>query len=379
MSQRREQAGEKVRVLIVDDSALMRRLLSQILSSDPDVEVVGVASDPIVAQEKIKVRHPDVMTLDIEMPRVNGLEFLERLMRERPLPVVMVSALTQRGADATLRALEIGAVDFVGKPTFDKDQGWAMLKDEMIAKVKAAARASLQGRVRTSPIPAKPSEPGPGIRKSNRIVTIGASTGGVKALQEFLSVLPEDGPPILIAQHMPPSFTRRFAERLDGMCAVSVSEATHDAQVLPGHVYVAPGDKHLALARAGDRFRCKLQDGVAINWHCPSVDVLFKSAAAAAGPRGIGVLLTGMGKDGAEGLREMRRAGAVTICQDKATSLIYGMPQAAQAIGAAECQLPLGEIASYVLERASENLPRNHELAAAWLRYDEDMKDGSPA
>ncbi len=379
MAQRRQQTGGKVRVLIVDDSALMRRLLGQILSSDPGVEVVGVAPDPIVAQEKIKLRNPDVITLDIEMPRLNGLEFLERLMQERPLPVVMVSALTQRGADATLRALEIGAVDFVGKPTSDKDQGWAMLKDELIAKVKVAARASLQGLVRTSPIPPGPFEPDPGIRKWNKVVTIGASTGGVKALQEVLSVLPEDSPPILIAQHMPPSFTRRFAERLDGMCAVSISEATHDARALPGHVYVAPGDKHLTLARAGDQFFCKLQEGLAVNWHCPSVDVLFKSAAAAAGPRSIGVLLTGMGKDGAEGLREMRRAGAVTVCQDKATSLIYGMPQAAQAIGAAQCQLPLGQVASYVLERASETLRREHELDAERLRYNEDMKDGSPA
>ena len=378
MSKKQEQAGEKVRVLIVDDSALMRRLLSQILSSDPGIEVVSVASDPIVAQQTIKVRRPDVITLDIEMPRLNGLEFLERLMREQPLPVVMVSALTQKGADATLRALEIGAVDFVGKPTLDKEQGWKALQDEVITKVKAAARASLRGLSPKPRIPAGPADPGPGARGSNKVVVIGASTGGVKALQEVLSVLPEHSPPILVAQHMPPSFTKRFAERLNSVCAVTVSEAVDNARVLPGHVYIAPGDKHLVLARAGEQFRCRLEDGEAINWHCPSVDVLFNSAAASAGPSGIGVLLTGMGKDGAEGLREMRQAGASTVCQDEATSLIYGMPRAAKVIGAAESELPLGEIAAYVMERAGEKRRRNLELASSSSRFNEDMKDGLP-
>lgn len=370
-------AGERVRVLIVDDSALIRRLLSQILSSDPGIEVVGVASDPIVAREKIKVRAPDVITLDIEMPRVNGLEFLETLMRLRPLPVVMVSALTQRGADATLRALEIGAVDFIAKPTFDKDKGWAMMRDEVIAKVKAAARASVQGISRTSPIPAGGAGAYSGLRQSGKIVAIGASTGGVKALQEVLSGLPVDGPPILIAQHMPATFTGRFAERLNGICAPSVSEAEHDAWVVPGQVYIAPGDKHLTLARSGDRFRCKLQDGLAVNWHCPSVDVLFKSVAVAAGSNGIGALLTGMGKDGAEGLREMRQAGAVTICQDEATSLIYGMPQAAKAIGAAACELPLGEISAYILNQVRETRTQDRGLEAERPRHNGDMKERS--
>ena len=346
-----------IRVLIVDDSAVMRNLLCQILAADPEIDVVGVAADAMVAREMIKALRPDVLTLDIDMPKMDGLAFLDRIMQLRPMPVVMISALTMDGADVTLQALEMGAVDFVAKPQVDMREAWPALRDEVTSKIKAAARTSVQiARRATSSLPKLP-DPRTRSRSANKIVAIGASTGGVGALMEILSGMPENGPPILVAQHMPASFTRQFAKRLNDCCAMSVAEATDQARVLPGHVYIAPGDRHLSLVRTGVNFYCRLEDGERVNNHIPCVDILFASAATAAGNDGIGVLLTGMGKDGAQGLAAMRKAGAVTACQDEATSAIYGMPKAAMAIGAAEIELPLGRIAGWILERSSGDSP----------------------
>ncbi len=340
-----------IRVLIVDDSALMRRIMSQILSEDPEIEIVGVASDPLIAREMIKSRNPDVITLDIEMPKLDGLEFLAHLMRLRPMPVIMVSSLTQHGADKALQALELGAVDVVAKPSLDIERGLPALKGEIIAKIKAAAKAIINSAPPQRPARDKTLLTG-SRRGSSRIVAIGASTGGVAALSAILPRMPADGPPILIAQHMPPGFTRSFAERLDRVCSMAVGEAADDAKVMPGRVYIAPGNRHLVLCRMGGELRCRLQDSAPVNGLKPSVDVLFDSVADVAGGAAVGVLLTGMGKDGARGLLAMRRAGAATASQDEATSLIYGMPKCANEVGAAECELPLDRLAEYILEKA---------------------------
>lgn len=348
-----------VRVIVVDDSALMRQILTKALSSDPEIEVVGSAPDPHVARQKIKELDPDVITLDVEMPRMDGLTFLERIMRLRPTPVVMVSTLTQKGADTTLQALELGAVDFIGKPTIDVQSGWKDLQDELIAKVKTAATA------RVKPISDRADEAKArrvsalGFRSTDRIVAIGASTGGVEALREVIAAMPADGPPILIAQHMPASFTQRFAERLDSLSAMSVSEATDGARVMPGHAYIAPGNRHLMLARSGAHFHCRLTDDEAVSGHRPSVDVLFDSVVSAAGSNAIGVILTGMGKDGAAGLLKLREAGAFTLGQDEASCLIYGMPRAAKTAGAVAEEHPLGRIAAMIIEGCREPKARS--------------------
>lgn len=342
-------ARKRIRVLIVDDSALMRKVLSDVLASDPEIEVAGTASDPLIAREKIKQLNPDVITLDVEMPNLDGITFLERLMRLRPMPVVMVSALVPRDADITLQALQLGAVDFVAKPSFDIAAGFGRMRDEVTAKVKAAASAAIQLRTAGTPTPlGRPAL----FRGSRRIVAIGASTGGVAALSEVLGALPADGPPIVIAQHMPKGFTTQFAKRLDGFCAMSVSEATDGARIIPGHAYIAPGDKHLTVQRSGGEYVCLIGDGELVNGHRPSVDVLFDSMAASAGTNAIGLLLTGMGHDGAAGLKHMRDAGATTASQDEASSLIYGMPKVARAMEAAEHELALGEIARFIMARS---------------------------
>ena len=340
-----------IRVLIVDDSALMRQILRETLSSDPDIEVIGVASDPLIARKRIKLDNPDVITLDVEMPRLDGLTFLERLMRLRPMPVVMVSALTQKGADVTLRALDAGAVDFIAKPTLDIEHHWEALKPEVIAKVKLAARASINSINRPrSETEAKPRPPL--VFKGTRtVVAVGASTGGVMALSDFLMDMPADAPPILIVQHMPPKFTGQLAERLNKQCSPTVLEATDGAQVLGGHVYLAPGDQHMVLERSGALYKVRLHDGPLEGGHRPAVDLLFDSVAKAAGANAVGVLLTGMGKDGAKGLLAMREAGAFTIGQDEASCLIYGMPKAAVKLGAVEQQLPLSKISGAILDR----------------------------
>jgi two-component system, chemotaxis family, protein-glutamate methylesterase/glutaminase len=342
-----------IRVLIIDDSALMRGLLSQLLSEDPEIQVVDAAPDPLVARDMIKAHNPDVVTLDVEMPRMDGLTFLRKIMTLRPMPVVMISTLTQAGAEVTLEALEIGAVDFVPKPTSAVGPAMAGLADELRAKVKAAART----RLRVRPEQAAPRQPvRPKLdRQTGKILLIGASTGGVEALKTLLMDLPPDCPPTLVTQHMPERFTAAFANRLNRECPMAVCEAADQQPIEPGCVYIAPGGAHhLELARAGTAWVCRLTDAAPVSGHRPSVDVLFRSGARVAGSKAIGVILTGMGRDGAEGLLELRKAGARTLGQDEASSLIYGMPRVAFERGAVERQFPLTELAEAIVERCND-------------------------
>jgi len=341
-----------VRVLVVDDSALMRQLLTTLLSADPDIEVVGTASEPQIARERIKALNPDVITLDVEMPHMDGLTFLHKIMTLRPTPVVMVSGLTQAGAEVTLEALELGAVDFVAKPTADFAAVRDSLAAELQAKVKAAARMRV-GRRLNAP-GARAHEPRQVKRAKDKVVVIGASTGGVEALKVVLMGIPADCPPILITQHMPPRFTAAFAQRLNRECQMTVSEARHEETVEPGHVYIAPGSHHLEIARSGGQHRCLLSDGAPVSGHRPSVDVLFRSAVQAAGAAAVGVILTGMGKDGAEGLLELRKAGAITLGQDEESSLIYGMPRVAFERGAVMHQHSLDHMATAILDACGQ-------------------------
>jgi len=357
-----------VRVLVVDDSALMRQMMSAHLSADPQIEVVGTAPDPHVARERIKALDPDVVTLDIEMPHMDGITFLRKIMALRPMPVVMVSTLTQRGAEVTLEALTAGAVDFVAKPTHGSEEAQAEFAHELQAKIKAAGRTRVKVRPPAS-APAAPRRPRPFTRAEDKIVFIGASTGGVEALKEVLSGLPQNCPPVLVTQHMPPRFTFAFAERLNRECQVAVSEAVDAERIEPGHVYIAPGGFHLEIARRGGHHVCALSVGAPVSGHRPSVNVLFESAARVVGAAAVAVILTGMGKDGAEGLLSLRRAGAVTLGQDEATSLIYGMPRAAFEIGAVARQYPITGVADAILDacdaesvgrRASEPMFQDH-------------------
>ena len=332
---------KRVRTLIVDDSSTMRSLIAAVLRRDPDIEVVGQACDPLEARQAIKMLNPDVVTLDVEMPNMNGLEFLEKIMRLRPMPVVMVSSHTQSGAEATLEALSLGAVDCVAKPVdSDFSRGFADLAE----KVKTAARAQVR------PHGSRPAVAQPETRftPNGKLVAIGASAGGVETLMAVLSRFPVNCPPTVIAQHMPASFTRGFAERLNRISAAAVSEASDGAPLLAGHVYVAPGEFHLEVS---GRFpgRCVLKPGDFVKGPRPSVDVLFASVARASKDRAVGVILTGMGRDGAEGLLAMRKAGARTLAQDQATSVVYGMPRAAMEAGGAEVQLPLDRIPFEIL------------------------------
>ena len=337
-----------VRVLIIDDSALIRQLLSALLADDPEIEVVGTANDPFIARDRIKELNPDVVTLDIEMPQMDGLTFLRKLMELHPMPVVMCSTLTQAGAGATLEALEIGAVDFIAKPTSNVANAMNDLAAELRAKVKAAARARVSRRT-SAPKPA-PVKRAPLGNTPEKIVVIGASTGGVEALKEVLIHLPADTPPILITQHMPPRFTTAFANRLNSECAMTIHEAAHDQTVERGHAYIAPGAHHLELTRKSGRFYCLLHDGPLVSGHRPSVDVLFRSAARIAGAITIGVILTGMGKDGAEGMLELRQTRATTLGQDEESSLIYGMPRVAFERGAVMRQYSLTKMADAILD-----------------------------
>lgn len=343
-----------IKVLVIDDSALVRKVLTEILSAQPDIEVVGAAPDPIVAREMIKRRNPDVLTLDVEMPRMDGLEFLSRLMSLRPMPVVMVSSLTEKGSETTLRALELGAVDFIAKPKLDIEHGLLSYADELADKIRAAAIARLR-RSAMQPISQRLSSDAilPSvanrIASTEKLIIIGASTGGTEAIKEVLVRLPADSPGILITQHMPENFTRSFAQRLDGLCRINVKEAEHGERILPGHAYVAPGHSHLLLARSGANYVIELNQGPLVNRHRPSVDVLFRSAANCAGMNAIGVILTGMGKDGAAGLLEMREQGAHTLAQDETSCVVFGMPREAIALGGAVEVSPLGEMAQRVL------------------------------
>ncbi len=355
-----------IRVLVVDDSALVRQLLSSILGSAPGIEVVGTAGDPYVARDRIKQLNPDVLTLDVEMPRMDGLTFLGNLMRLRPMPVVMVSSLTQQGAEVTLRALELGAVDFVAKPKLDVAQGLAGYAEEIVDKIRAAAAshprpAAAPPRAAALPeVPAKLSADAvlarsPSLsrfRTTERVIGIGASTGGTEAIKDVLRELPPDMPGIVVTQHIPEAFSGPFAKRLDTACALTVVEARDGQAILPGHAYVAPGNRHLLVARDGARFLCRLNDGPPVNRHKPSVDVMFRSLAQSAGPNAVAVMLTGMGADGAEGTGEMRAAGAPVVAQDERTSVVWGMPGEVVRRGLADDVLPLPRIAARLIELA---------------------------
>ena len=343
----------KIKVLVIDDSALIRSILKEIINEQTDMMVVGAAPDPLVAREMIRSLNPDVLTLDIEMPNMNGLSFLKRLMRVRPMPVVMLSSHTQEGSDIAFRALAMGAVDFVGKPVAGEttDDDYAQL---IVEKIRGAyaARDKIEPLDINRAVDADEVLPmlGSAATTQSRVIVIGASTGGAEALKDILVTVPEDCPPILIAQHMPGTFTKLFAKRLDGLCKITVKEAEDHEPVLPGHAYVAPGGFHLRLERFGTRgYGIKIGSDAAVNLHRPSVDVLFNSAAESAGADAIGVILTGMGKDGAQGLLAMRKAGAFTLAQDEASCIVFGMPKEAIDIGAAEMVAPLNMIARRIM------------------------------
>ena len=357
---------KKIRVLVVDDSALMRKLLTEILNSDPEIEVVGTAMDAYMAREKIKHLKPDVLTLDVEMPKMDGLSFLGNLMRLHPMPVVMVSSLTEKGADVTLRALELGAIDFVSKPKVDLVHTLDHCAVEITAKVKAAAAACIDTALRNAekssssdngaqtPSKTKPASVGSKFRTTDQVIAIGASTGGTEAIKEVLVRMRADSPGIVITQHIPPVFSRSFAERMDQCTRLVVCEAEDGQQIRPGHAFIAPGDRHLEVVRDGARYRCRLHDGEPVNRHRPAVDVLFDSVAETAADNAIGVILTDMGRDGAKGMKRMHDAGATTIAQDEQTSVIWGMPHAAIEEGGTDKILPLERIAAKVTEIAKQ-------------------------
>lgn len=356
-----------IKVLIVDDSAMVRKLLTEILASDKEIQVIGTAMDAYMAREKIKRLNPDVITLDVEMPKMDGVTFLRNLMRLRPTPVLMVSTLTEKGAEVTLDALRYGAVDFVTKPKIDFTHTINDYADEIITKVKVAARA------RVKPYESKPKAAASSCRQkkytvdevlgehkprkhfvaTHKIVAIGASTGGTEAIREILDALPITTPGIVITQHIPPMFSAAFARRVNASSALNVIEVKGGEQILPGHAYIAPGDRHLQIVKNGAQWNCKLSDEVPVNRHRPSIDILFRSVAQNAGPNAVGLIMTGMGKDGALGLKEMQEAGAYTIAQDEASSVVWGMAGAAVAAGAVQKELPLQSISSHLISHFS--------------------------
>lgn len=345
---------DKLKVLIVDDSALVRQLLTEILARDPAIEVVGAASDPYMARDKILRLGPDVLTLDVEMPRMDGLTFLEKLMRAHPMPVVMVSSLTERGCETTLRALELGAVDFVTKPKIDVHTGTLDMAELIVAKVKAAARARVG-------VTRKPGTPRQAVAMSSealikstyKVIAIGASTGGTEALKEVLEPLPPDSPGIVMVQHMPEKFTASFAARLNSLSRIRVSEARDGDRILPGHALLAPGNFHMEVVRSGADYRVRVFQDPPVNHHRPSVDVLFRSCARFVGANAVAAILTGMGDDGARGMFAMRQAGARTVAQDEATCVVFGMPREAIALGGAEEVAPLERIPSILMRMAA--------------------------
>jgi len=349
----------KIKVLIVDDSRMIRDVLTDILKEHDDIEVVGAAADAFQARDMIKDLDPDVITLDIEMPKMNGLEFLDKLMRAKPMPVVMISAATEKGSEVTFRALELGAVDFVTKPKLNEstpdDYG-----NQIAEKIRAAKSARLRPPRRanpedtvTFPAPVLKRPVPKGIKTSERIIAVGASTGGTEAIREFLIGMTADSPGIVIVQHMPENFTRMFAERLDGLCQINVKEAEHNDPILPGHAYIAPGGKHLWVKREEGQLLCKLSTEPPMNLHRPSVDFLFLSCAKFVGADAVGVIMTGMGKDGAKGMLKMKEAGCYNIAQDEATSVIFGMPREAIEIDAVHDVAPLGKLRDKALAKAT--------------------------
>lgn len=354
---------KKISVIVIDDSALIRKILTEIINGEPDMHVVGAAPDPLVAREMIRSLNPDVLTLDVEMPKMDGLDFLERLMRLRPMPVLMVSTLTEKASEVTLRALELGAVDFVTKPKIDISSGMKDYAAHIVEKIRMAAQARIK---RQLPLPVAPRLTADAVLPSlsnhiastEKLIIIGASTGGTEAIKEVLVKMPPDCPGILITQHMPEAFTKSFADRLNNLCRISVKEAADGERILPGHAYVAPGHSHLLLKRSGANYVTELSQAPPVNRHRPSVDVLFRSAANYAGRNAIGVILTGMGKDGAAGMLEMKKAGAYNLAQDEATCVVFGMPKEAIAVGAVDETAPLGEIAKRVLSRITSMGPQ---------------------
>lgn len=349
----------KIKVVVVDDSALVRSLLTEIINRQHDMVCIGAASDPLVAREMIRELNPDVITLDVEMPRMDGLEFLSRLMRLRPMPVVMVSTLTEQGAEITLRALEMGAVDFVAKPRIGVSSGLNELAGDIVDKIRVAAAAHVK-RLPGAPAagsPAAASGPAAAPRaplprvSTEKIICIGSSTGGTEAIREVLVPMPADAPAIVITQHMPPGFTTSFANRLDSLCRIRVAEARDGERILPGHAYIAPGGRQFRIDRSGSNYVAVVEDTEPVNRHRPSVEVLFKSAARVLGPNALGIMLTGMGADGAQAMREMKDAGSYNYVQDEASCVVFGMPRMAIQHGAAHEVLPLNEIAAAVLAR----------------------------
>lgn len=340
---------KKTRVLIVDDSMLIRGIFAEMLAHEPDLEVVGTATDPLDAREKIKRLNPDVVTLDIEMPKMDGITFLEKIMTLRPMPVVMVSSLTAKGAEITLKALEIGAVDFITKPTLQSEASLLALKGELAQKVREAARSQAQVRARN----VEPAQLRYSASAKGKLIAIGASTGGVEALRSIFEQLPPTLPPIIVTQHMPPGFTTSFAARLDAHCRMTAQEAAHLQPLKPGNLYIAPGDKHLEIQARGDGWVALVQDGPLVSGHKPSVDVMFHSVAKQAGKQALGIILTGMGRDGADGLFAMRNAGARTIGQSEASCVVYGMPRMAKEKGAVEVEASLDAIPAELI-RACE-------------------------
>lgn len=339
---------KRIRVLVVDDSALIRQILERELNLDPGIVVVGTASDPYVARDKILELRPDVMTLDVEMPRMDGVEFLRRLLPQYPIPVVMLSALTQKEKCITMEALEAGAVDFVTKPSADAGRSMVQVIHELRTKIKIASMVNLshfQGRA-TTPRSAAPKKRSSLAESTDKVIAIGASTGGTEALRQILSEFPGNTPGIVVVQHMPQGFTRMFSERLDTLCAMEVREAQSGDRVLSGRILIAPGGMHMRVRRSGGIYQVECEPGEKVSGHCPSVDVLMTSVAEHVGSNAVGIVLTGMGHDGANGLLAMRQAGARTLVQDEATSVVYGMPKAAYDKGAAECIKPLGRIAA---------------------------------
>lgn len=360
--------NRKIRVLVIDDSALIRSVMKELINREADMECVGAAPDPLVAREMIKSLNPDVLTLDVEMPKMDGLDFLERLMRLRPMPVVMVSTLTERGSDLTFRALILGAVDFVSKPKMDITRGLEEYASEITDKIRAAAQARVHKTVASAIISERltadailPSVVGH-FSSTEKLIIIGASTGGTEAIKEVLIRLPADVPGILVTQHMPEAFTKSFADRLNSLCKISVKEAEHNERVLPGHAYIAPGHSHLLLRRSGANYMTELSQGPLVNRHRPSVDVLFRSAANVAGANALGIILTGMGKDGAQGMLEMRQAGCHTIAQDEASCVVFGMPKEAIAVGGACEVMPLQNIARYTLDYLAKHSGKSNRV-----------------
>lgn len=350
-----------IRVLIVDDSAVVRQTLSSILQTDPDIEVMGTASDPYVAAKKIQLEVPDVITLDVEMPRMDGLTFLKKIMTQHPIPVLIISSLTEEGSQTALRALEYGAVDVIAKPRMDTKVFIEESKIRLIEAVKAAACARLTPRtpsfMKVEPklsadavIPKPATQSYSMLKTTDVIIAVGASTGGTEALRVFLEAMPEDCPGIVVVQHMPENFTRSFANRLNEICKIGVKEAENGDSVLAGHALIAPGNKHTLLKRSGAKYYVEVKEGPLVNRHRPSVDVLFRSAARYAGANAVGIIMTGMGDDGAKGLLEMKDAGAKTAAQDEATCVVYGMPKEAVKLGAADRVLPLEKLAQFAVK-----------------------------